>query len=131
MGKVAHKLLLFMTMLALAVTPLRGGSAFSIPAEIEAGIQCEQMSHDGQAPGMLHGEHATHHMQQKETNSMQDCDGSCCDDSCSACAQGTSSITNTALATEGFPSFIPSVTALTGFSKHYLSPPYRPPVVLH
>ena len=78
-----QKLLLVLITLALAIAPLRGAWALpDIPA-VDNESHCAQMQHA--IPDIVSMVSMSHDNDAGAPDCKQDCNGSCCDDTCSTC----------------------------------------------
>jgi hypothetical protein len=114
-----HNWLLIIIALALAVAPLRGAWSMPVPAETEKPSHCAQMD-----------------MQQPDTANVsghigdQDCDGSCCDGACNACAHAASAISDAIIITPEFHDTSRDERFRVSFPERTVVPPLRPPASL-
>jgi hypothetical protein len=116
-----QKLLLVILALALAASPLRGAWAMpDIPAT-DSETHCAQMQHSMQDDVTMGA---------SDPDCKQGCDGSCCDDSCSACVPGTSAISGTLTLAAEVTAAQHNKIIPAAFSGRTVIPPLRPPASL-
>jgi hypothetical protein len=125
MNRRMHKLLLLIVTLALATAPLRG--AWAIPDIPATGTEshCAEMQQamaDMQQPA-TGADHSAH-------DCKQDCGGACCDDSCNACAQGTSAISSTTTVMPDITGTLQNMVIPVSFYKRTIIPLLQPPASL-
>jgi hypothetical protein len=123
-----HKWFLILLALALAVAPLRGAWAISIPAATESTPPCHQMDMPaaGTPSDMQQQDNAT----ETSHSCEQDCTGACCDAACNACVHAASALSDSVI-------FMPELHATprdtmfrASFPKRTVIPPLRPPASL-
>ena len=123
-----HKWFLVMIALALAVAPLRGAWATSMPGNADTTPHCAQM--DMQIADTLAG------MQQQDSAAEtgqpceQDCNGACCDGACNACAHGASTLSDTGIITPELHDTPLNEMFLVSFPERTVIPLLRPPASL-
>ena len=115
--------------LALAVSPMRGLLAESLPTAAGDTTHCDQMQMAMPATehraGMLD---STADTQGHGCN--QDCGGDCCDSACNSCAHTTIAICGTLMITSDQHYATLNVIAFHGISGRTIHPPFRPPISL-
>lgn len=119
MDKRAHKFLLLLLTLALAIAPLRGAWAIADIPVAEIASHCAQldMQHQDTGTGAAH-------------DCKQGCDGACCDDSCNSCVHVTSGISNSLTLTAAITAPPHDITPPVSFSIRTVIPLLRPPASL-
>lgn len=123
-----HKWFLILLALALAVAPLRGAWAISIPVATESTAPCHQM--DMPAADTLAD------MQQQDSatetghSCEQDCTGACCDAACNACVHATSALSDTVIISLELHATPRDTMFRAAFPKRTVIPPLRPPASL-
>ena len=123
-----HKWFLVMIALALAVAPLRGAWAISMPAATESTPPCHQMDMQtaATAADMQQQDSAT----ETGDSCEQDCTGACCDAACSACVHAASALADTVIITPALHATPRDELFQASFTKRTVIPPLRPPASL-
>jgi len=120
-----QKLLLVLITLALASAPLRGAWALpDIPAA-DSESHCDQMQHAMQDIGSMAS--MQHNNDAGAPDCKQDCNGSCCDDTCSTCVHGSNAILSSQTVTPGITDIPKSTLFPVTFTGRTVSPLLRPP----
>lgn len=123
-----HNWFLILLALALAVAPLRGAWAISIPAATESTAPCHQMD--------MPAADTPADMQQQDSatetghSCEQGCTGACCDAACSACVHAASALLNTVNITPELHATPRDTMLPAAFPKRTVIPPLRPPASL-
>lgn len=120
-----HKWFLVMIALALAIAPLRGAWAMSMPTNVDSTSHCVQM--DMQAADTLAS------MQQDgatDPKCEQDCTKTCCDGACNTCTQGAPGISDSVNITTVSHDTQRNFMLLAYFPERTVTPPLRPPASL-
>ena len=123
-----HKWFLVMIALALAVAPLRGAWASSMPAAAEDTSHCAQM--DMQSVDTAGSTQQQDSAPDTGHNCEQDCSGSCCDAACNACVHAASALSDTVIVTLELHATTRDTMLRVAFLKRTVVPPLRPPASL-
>ncbi|MDX1697981.1 MAG: hypothetical protein R3308_06805 [Thiohalobacterales bacterium] len=119
------KLLLVLMILALAVTPLRGASAFAPADSSEPASKPHCASMDMPA--------AEQHVEVTDEGGhpcKYGCNGDCCDDSCTTCALSPVSLLNSVALAPAMNGMSLAVPVAAAFPHRTVIPPLRPPASL-
>ncbi|HAJ92584.1 MAG TPA: hypothetical protein DCO71_08235 [Gammaproteobacteria bacterium] len=122
MDRRLQKLLLVLITITLAITPLRGAWAIADSPATDSGSHCDQMQDTESMADMQHDNHAG-----SAPDSKQDCNGSCCDDSCSTCVHGSSAISSYHTVTAGVTDAPINTIFPVTFTGRTVTPLLRPP----
>lgn len=123
-----HKWFLVMIALALAVAPLRGAWAISIPATAESAAPCHQM--DMPAAGTAADSQQQDSATETGHTCEQGCNGACCDAACNACVHVASALSDTVIITPELHDTPRDTMFRVSFPKRAVIPPLRPPASL-
>lgn len=123
-----HKLFLILLALALAVAPLRGAWAISVPDATESTSHCAQMDMPtaGTPADMQQQDSAT----ETGHSCEQGCTGACCDAACNACVHATSALSDTVIISLELHATPRDTMFPAAFPKRTVIPPLRPPASL-
>ncbi|MDH3980821.1 MAG: hypothetical protein OEU91_09975 [Gammaproteobacteria bacterium] len=122
-----HRILLALIVLALAMSPLRGGLAVPAMDAGDAEAHCDRMLDSEQSTDHMAG---THDSISDDPGHDQGCGGDCCDGACNACAHGLIALPGPVSVTTGAHDIPLNNPASRSFPGRILHPPFRPPISL-
>jgi len=129
MSKTVRNLILILTALALAVSPLRGALALPVMAVADDTNHCDQMQMA--MPSQVHTSAIKDSTADtRDAGCDRGCGGDCCDGACNACAQGSMALSTTLAVTPDMyhsPLVLAVSHSISGRTVH---PPFRPPISL-
>lgn len=129
MRRRLHTLLLVLVTLSVALAPLRG--AWALPDDAgttDTESHCAGMQHDMQQ--------MNHHADQRGNTDSQPhkckpgCNGSCCDQGCTACLHGTAAISASLIVLRDSLIHMHGLLLADSVPERHLKPPLRPPLAL-
>ncbi len=126
MRRRLHTLLLILVTLSVALAPLRGAWALPDDAGTTATeshcADMQQMNHDADPSGKTDSQ---------PHKCKSGCNGSCCDQGCTACLHATAAIPVSVIILRDSPAPTHSLPLAGSFPERHLKPPLRPPLALH
>lgn len=129
MHRCLHTLLLILITFSVAIAPLRGAWALPDASTANTGSHCAGMQHDMQQ--------MNHHADQRGKTDSQPhkcksgCNGSCCDQGCTACLHATTAIPANVIILRDSPAHMRGLPLASNFPERHLKPPLRPPLAIH
>ena len=129
MRRRLHTLLLILVTLSVALAPLRGAWAQPDTGTPDTDSHCAGMQHDMQQ--MNHDYDPGGKTDSRPHKCKSGCNGSCCDQDCTACLHATVALPVSMLMLRDSPVHTHYLPPLDNFPVRHLKPPLRPPLELH
>ena len=129
MHRRLHKLLLILVTLSVAFAPLRGAWALPDTGTPDTESHCAGMQHDMQQ--MNYGADQSGKTDSQPRKCKSGCNGSCCDQGCSACLHATAAISASVIVLRDTLDHSHTLLPADNFPERHLKPPLRPPLAIH